>query len=304
MSSYSILLTVVSALILDRFLAEPGRFHPLVGFGAFSGILESSLNRDTRTSGVLALTLATLPPVLLVAVISIMTGSRLLDCVLLYLALGGRSLWLHAEQVRMALTAGDLHSARKKVAYIVSRDVDTLDEGGVARATVESVLENGNDAIFAALFWFVIAGAPGVVLYRLSNTLDAMWGYRHARYVNFGWAAARLDDVLNYIPARLTAISYALTGNFRQAIDCWREQGFTWKSPNAGPVMAAGAGSIGVRLGGAEIYHGELQSRPPLGSGRVADTRAIADAQSLIQRSLFGWVLALFLMTLLWNTVQ
>lgn len=303
-SSYSSFLMAISALILDRLLAEPRRFHPLVGFGALASFIEFRLHRDTRASGVLALACAILPPVLLVTLISGKPGAWLPDIVLLYLALGGRSLWLHAEQVRVALAADDLIAARHKVAYMVSRDIDTLDEEGVARATVESVLENGNDAIFAALFWFVIAGAPGVVLYRLSNTLDAMWGYRHARYANFGWAAARLDDVLNYIPARLTAFAYALVGDFRPAIACWREQGYGWKSPNAGPVMAAGAGSIGVRLGGAQIYQGELQSRPPLGYGRAADARAIAEAQSLIKRSLFLWVFVLLFMTLLWNTVK
>lgn len=304
MGSYSSLLTVILALVLDRLLAEPGRFHPLVGFGALAGAIESRLYRDTRASGVMALMCAILLPVLLVAMISGLPGAWLADIVLLYLALGGRSLWLHAQQVRVALAADDLTAARHKVAYMVSRDVDVLDEEGVARATVESVLENGNDAIFAALFWFMIAGAPGVVLYRLSNTLDAMWGYRHARYANFGWAAARLDDVLNYIPARITAFAYALAGDFRQAITCWRGQGYGWKSPNAGPVMAAGAGSIGVRLGGPQMYHGELQSRPPLGCGRAADAHAIAHAQSLIHRSLFFWVFALFFMTLCWSTVQ
>lgn len=298
-SSYCILLTVISALILDRVLAETPRFHPLVGFGAIACAIESRFYRDSRAFGVLALMLAILPLVLIVSVISVLTGSWLLDLVLLYFALGGRSLWLHAERVRVALTGGDLSTARERVACLVSRDVAALDEEGVARATVESVLENGNDAMFAALFWFVLAGAPGVVLYRLANTLDAMWGYRHAPYANFGWAAARLDDILNYIPARLTAFAYALAGNFRAAIACWYQQGNDWKSPNAGPVMASGAGSIGVVLGGPGVYHGKLQSRPLLGSGRAADARAIGDAQSLIQKSLLIWVIALFFMMLL-----
>ena len=121
--------------------------------------------------------------------------------IFLYLAIGASSLKTHAEAIANALDAQDIPLARQKVSYIVSRDTSALDAESIARAGVESVLENGSDAVFAAMFWFVVGGAPGVVLYRLSNTLDAMWGYKNERFINFGWAAARFDDCLNYIPA-------------------------------------------------------------------------------------------------------
>jgi adenosylcobinamide-phosphate synthase len=138
-----------------------------------------------------------------------------------------------------------------------------------------------------------------VLLYRLSNTLDSMWGYRTARYNEFGWAAARLDDVLNYIPARLTALSYALLGHTRSALHCWRAQAPHWESPNAGPVMAAGAGALQVRLGGKAIYHGEISARPLLGCGAEVTGGDIARALQLVRRTLYLWLAAAGLLALL-----
>jgi adenosylcobinamide-phosphate synthase len=140
------------------------------------------------------------------------------------------------------------------------------------------------------LFWFIIAGAPGVVLYRLTNTLDAMWGYKTERYFHFGWAAARLDDLLNYIPARLTALTYALLGHFETATHCWRTQGHLWKSPNGGPVMSAGAGALNIKIGGAATYHGELKEQTPLGKGRPAETGDIPRAVKLVKNGTWLWV--------------
>ena len=215
----------------------------------------------------------------------------LVDVVLLYLALGGRSLAEHAERVAADLAAGDLAAAREHVGWIVSRDTSELDESGVAKACVESTLENGNDAVFGALFWFMLFGGAGAVLFRLANTLDAMWGYKTERFLRFGWAAARLDDVLNYLPARLTALSYALFGQTRRALVCWRAQAPLWESPNAGPVMSAGAGSLGLALGGAAIYHGQREERPVLGEGRFPGGADISRALALLRRSAWLWLL-------------
>jgi adenosylcobinamide-phosphate synthase len=152
------------------------------------------------------------------------------------------------------------------------------------------VLENGNDAVFGALFWFAIGGGAGALLFRLANTLDAMWGYRDTRRLYFGWAAARLDDLLNLVPARLTALTYALLGKTRLAWRCWRGQAAAWASPNAGPVMAAGAGALGVRLGGAASYHGAIETRPELGAGGTAQPRHIAAALRLVARGQWLWL--------------
>ncbi len=286
-------LTIFTALLLDAWLGEPRRFHPLVGFGRWAQAVERRCYADSRLNGCIALVLAIVPVTGAVAYIAAWSWHWLLDAFLLYLTIGWNSLGIHAQRVKLALLANNVNSARQQVSFIVSRDTGHLDHTGVTQGTIETVLENGNDAIFGAIFWFVVAGAPGAVIYRLVNTLDAMWGYRNDRYFHFGWSAARLDDALNYIPARLTAFSYALCGNVRKALICWNTQGILWKSPNAGPVMAAGAGSLGLLLGGPARYHGKLESRPLLGMGRIPETQDIDQALRLISRSLLLWLIAI-----------
>ncbi len=289
-------LILCTAVLLDRWLGEPRRLHPLVGFGWLARRVEHLFYGPAPSSmgylrGIAAVCVLLLPLVALAAWLQTLPIIGILFSVLLlYLAIAPRSLREHAERVSAAFANDDLPAARAAVGMMVSRDTRQLNEEGVARATVESVLENGNDAIFSALFWFAVAGAPGVMLYRLSNTLDAMWGYRNARYNEFGWAAARLDDVLNFIPARLTALSYALLGQTRSALQCWRMQAKHWESPNAGPVMAAGAGALQVRLGGTAIYHGVISERPLLGCGAVVACGDIPRAVQLVQRTLYLWL--------------
>ncbi len=203
----SLFWSLLTALCLDAWLGEPRRAHPLVAFGRLVKAVEHRLHADSRVRGWWAAALVLLPPTVLAGLIEqVPVLGTVAGIVLLYLAVGWRSLEEHARAVQSALDAGDMDSARLRAGYMLSRDTSMLDASGVAGATVESVLENGNDAIFAALFWFAVAGAPGVVLFRLANTLDAMWGYRTPRYHRFGCVAARLDDVLNFIPARLTAL--------------------------------------------------------------------------------------------------
>jgi adenosylcobinamide-phosphate synthase len=293
-------LMLCAAVLLDHWLGEPRRFHPLVGFGWLARRVEQVLYGTSHVRGVVAVCALLLPLVAFAAWLqSLETIGTLSSVLLLYFAIAPRSLREHAGRVAAACRNDDLPAARAAVGRMVSRDTTHLDEEGVARATVESVLENGNDAIFAALFWFVVAGAPGVVLYRLSNTLDAMWGYRNARYNEFGWAAARLDDVLNFVPARLTATSYALLGHTRGALRCWRTQAAHWESPNAGPVMAAGAGALQVRVGGAAVYHGALSERPLLGCKAEVERGDIARAVQLVQRTMYLWLGAVGLGALL-----
>ena len=286
-------LAALTAVAVDRLLGEPRRFHPLVGFGRLAAAIEARLNRRRRLQGIAGWALAVLPFVALALAVR-PQAPFVVDVALLYFALGAQSLAEHAEAVARPLREGRLDEARQRVGWMVSRETSALDASGVAKAGMESVLENGNDAIFGALFWFAVLGGPGALLFRLANTLDAMWGYRTERFDRYGWAAARLDDVLNWLPARLTALTYALLGHTRRALACWRTQAPGWESPNAGPVMAAGAGSLGVQLGGAAIYHGREEIRPPLGNGPAPVAADLGRAIALIRHSLWLWLAIFF----------
>jgi adenosylcobinamide-phosphate synthase len=293
-------ITLLLAVLFDRLFGELPRLHPLVGFGRLAARIEKNFYPEKnselpvkamRLQGILACASAILP---FFAIASVLQAQPVLgkitELVVLYLALGSTSLKEHAESVASALADGNLSKARGEVSKIVSRDTTNLSEEQIVRATIESVLENGCDAVFAPIFWFLLLGAPGVVLYRLANTLDAMWGYKNERYLHFGWAAARLDDLLNWVPARLTAATYTLVGKTRSAWLCWRTQGPLWYSPNAGPVMASGAGALEVELGGPAIYHGSVKDRPVLGIGRQPAADDIAGAIRLVQFGLLAWV--------------
>ena len=294
--AFAMPLAALGGVLLDRLLGETRRWHPLVGFGNLAAALESRLNRRSLPSGLLAWLLAVGPWVALAAWLRPLAPFAC-DVVLLYFALGAQSLCEHAEAIAKPLQDGRLDEARQRVGWIVSRETGQLDETGVAKAGVESVLENGNDAIFGTLFWFALLGGPGALLFRLANTLDAMWGYRTERYNLFGRVAARTDDLLNWLPARLTALSYALLGHTRTAFNCWRTQAPGWDSPNAGPVMAAGAGSLGIALGGAAIYHGHEEIRPPLGQGPAPVAADLRRAIALVRNSLWLWLAYLFILT-------
>ncbi|MDH5302224.1 MAG: adenosylcobinamide-phosphate synthase CbiB [Gammaproteobacteria bacterium] len=292
----------VLAVMLDWWWGEPRRWHPLVGFGRLAAGLESRLNGAGagRWQGVLAVSLLLLPFALLAAWLAALPKLGWVFSVLgLYLCIGYQSLREHVLAVRDALLGQGLDAGRASVGRIVSRQTDEMTEADVTKAAIESALENGNDALFGALFWFAVAGLPGVIVYRLANTLDAMWGYKNQRFLHFGWAAARLDDVLNFVPARLTAISYSLVGNWQQAVAAARAQQGKSESPNAGLVMAAGAGALGIRVGGDAKYHGKIKHKPVLGEGALPAAEDIGRALTLVQRALLVWLVGLVLVGLL-----
>jgi adenosylcobinamide-phosphate synthase len=297
----TVALTLLIALILDAVLGEPKKVHPLVLFGKWASAIEERLILPSqqpkiyqKIMGFCALLLMVLPiTVVVFGMTRLGFVNELLSPVLLYLCIAPKSLWQHTQAIYQPLQTGNLSQARHAIAMIVSRETQEMDAQAIRKATIESTLENGADAIFAPIFWFVVAGPTGVVFYRLSNTLDAMWGYKNQRYYYFGFAAARLDDLLNWIPARLTALSYMLLGDTDNAWLCYRQQSPDCESPNAGVVMSAGAGALNVNLGGSAIYHGQLKNKAILGTERTATNQDIKRADQLILLSTLLWLVVI-----------
>ncbi|WP_035680364.1 adenosylcobinamide-phosphate synthase CbiB [Bradyrhizobium liaoningense] len=199
-----------------------------------------------------------------------------------------RSLRDHVAAVAAPLRDGDIAAARDAVSRIVGRDPAALDEAGIARATIESLAENASDGIVAPVFWGALLGLPGILGYKAINTLDSMIGHRSERHEAFGWAAARIDDVANFIPARVTGFLFVLLAPHRsEALSCMTRDARRHRSPNAGWPEAAMAGGLGVRLSGPRIYHGSATDEPWLNEG-ARDPRAadIDEALTLYRRTM------------------
>ncbi len=263
---------------LDLVLGDPSRGHPVAGFGRAAAAVEHRLYAPSRARGV------ALAVVCVGSTVGLGKGAQravrprgtalaVLVAVAGWAVLGGASLGRAADRLALALGRGDVRGARVELRHLCARDPSGLDADDLARASVESVAENTSDAVVGPLLWGAVAGIPGLLGYRAVNTLDAMVGYRSPRYERFGWASARLDDAVNWAPARVTAaLTVALAplvgADARGALRAWRCDGARHPSPNAGRCVAAFAGALGVRLGGRNTYDGYVEDRPSLGAGR------------------------------------
>jgi len=284
---------VLLGYLADLVLGDPRAGHPVAGFGAAAGALERATYRDSRAAGAAYVAV-------LVGAVSLVgialdrqarrfgaIGSVMVTATATWVALGGTSLARIGSAMGELLSRDDLGGARRLLPSLCGRDPETLDAAGLTRATVESLAENTADAQVAPLLWATAGGVPGVLGYRVVNTLDAMVGHRSPRYALFGWAAARLDDAANYVAARLTAVLAAVCapvvgGSPLRAVRAWRRDAGRHPSPNAGVVEAAFAGALGVQLGGPTQYHYELQIRPALGDGPAPE---VADVQRAVRLS-------------------
>ena len=300
------------AIAIDRLIGWPDWLysrigHPVTWGGRLIVLLEARLNRATfprRLTGALTLVLC-LTAVLLPA----MCAQSLLPDNAVGVLWGGflawplvavRSMHDHVAAVEAPLRAGDLPSARRAVSMIVGRNPDALDEAGVARAALESLAENTSDGIVAPVFWGAVAGLPGIAAYKMINTLDSMIGHRNARHLHFGWASARLDDLVNLIPARATGVLFALaSGKPCAAGRVMLRDARRHRSPNAGWPEAAMAGALGVRLSGPRIYDGHVAPEPWLNAGAPDPVPAsLTGGLRLYRRAilLLGAVLVLWLL--------
>jgi adenosylcobinamide-phosphate synthase len=277
---------LLAGLALDGLLGDPRRGHPVALFGRVAQRVERWLWLDSRAAGgVYAAGLIGSATGLGVALSRVSSRRPVLTTALAtWVVLGGRSLAIEAEAVRGLVTSGHLDDARQRLTHLVGRRTEELDVTEISRAAVESVAENTSDAVVAPLFWGAVAGVPGLLAYRAVNTLEAMVGYRSPRYERFGWAAARADDIANYVPARLTAALAAaaapcVSGRARHALAVVHRDGRRHPSPNAGMCEAAFAGALDVQLGGRNDYGTRVENRPVLGArGRPAAPPDIARA--------------------------
>jgi adenosylcobinamide-phosphate synthase len=297
------------ALALDAATGWPAWLYARIGHpvGLFAQIIATCATRLNRAGSsphrrrlygvltVLVLVVVAGGAGLLIAVVARHCGGVwrwLLPGIAAWPALAQRSLWQHVDAVALALDTGDLASARLAVAKIVGRDTMALDRSGVARAAIESLAESFCDGIAAPWFWLVLGGPAGIWIYKATNTADSLIGHREAPWGPFGWAAARLDDLLNWVPARLAGVLLCLVAG-RGWRTLWRDHG-AHASPNAGWSEAAMAGALGVRLGGPVSYDGALADKPWLGQGGSADGAALHRALALYRRACAGlWIMTM-----------
>jgi adenosylcobinamide-phosphate synthase len=289
---------VAAALLADALLGEPPEAtHPVVLMGRAISAFEKRVLalKDARRVRFAGLLLAVTLPALSFATVRIVLRLAppklrwLFEIGLLSTALSMRGLTQSALAVERELANGDLISARTRVRELVGRDTEHLPPGEVARATIESVAENASDGIVAPILYGLLLGAPGALAYKAVNTLDSMVGHPQPPYENFGWASARLDDLANLLPARLTALlAAAVSGSVQNAattLATAHRYGQLTKSPNAGWVEAAFAGALGLRLGGANSYGYLLRKGPILGDGRPPEATDIRPAVRLMRRA-------------------
>lgn len=293
-------MAVLFAVALDRFLPDRQGIKPFAWYRDWAESVEERFNGGKRAHGVGAVLLAIVPIVVAVVLARYILGELgwvlrfLFDVFVLYLCLDIYRLGKTASGVADALIAGDLQEANEQLRELTGKSAPELNEAIVARATVEGVLRQGNSLVVSPIFWFILLGPFGAVLQRLSCILDMLWGHRYERFSEFGWAAARFDDLLGWIPARVTALSYALMGSFEDALHSWRKRMGVWSDINSGPLLASGFGAMYMQAYEATTDAFEYDDRAM--ELVIPDASHIQRAVALVWRVLLLWLVIGILM--------
>lgn len=249
-----ILIAILLAVALDRLVPDRQGIKPFAWYRDWAESIEERFNGGRRAQGVGAVLLALVPIVVGVWLARYILGEIgwiarfAFDVFMLYLCIDIYRLGKTATAVSEALGEGNLNDADEHVRELTGKGASVKTEAGIARAAVEGVLRQGNSLVVAPIFWFILLGPFGAVLQRLSCILDMLWGHRYERFAAFGWAAARFDDLLEWVPARITALSYALMGSFEDAVHCWRKRMGVWSDINSGPLLASGFGAMHMQV--------------------------------------------------------
>lgn len=297
-----LLIAILLAVALDRFVPDRHGFKPFAWYRDWAESIEERFNGGTRLHGVAAVLLAIIP--ILIGVVAARYVLKhitpalafVFDIFILYVCLDIYRLGKGAGAIADTLDAGEVREADAQLKELSGKSAATLSEAGIAHATVEAVLKQGSSLIISPIFWFILLGPGGAVLQRLASILDKLWGHRYERFVEFGWAAARLDDLLQWIPARITALSYAIMGSFEDALHCWRRRMGVWSDINSGPLLASGFGAMHMQnceaMGEVSEY-----DEPAANLSIIPDSNHIRGVVALVWRVLLFWFFVGLLMT-------
>lgn len=298
-----ILVTILLAVVLDRLIPDRHGLKPFAWYRDWAESIEERFNGGKRIHGVGATLIAIVPIVLGVVLARYILGELgwllrfSFDVVTLYLCLDVFRLTKVANSVSQSLESGSLKEADEQLRDLTGKGAAEVTDAGIARATVEAVLKQGNSLVISPIFWFIVLGPFGAVLQRLSCILDMLWGHRYERFAEFGWAAARFDDLLGWIPARVTALSYALMGSFEDALHCWRRRIGAWSDINSGPLLASGFGALHMESCEGVSEFGEYEERSSEVFTVVPDASHVRRVVALVWRVLLLWLAVGLLMT-------
>ena len=290
----TILVIILLALVLDRWLPDRGGFRIWVWYSDWAESVEQRFNGGLRSQGVFAVLLAIAPIFVVILLATFVLGQIaaalvfLFAVVVLYLCVDLYRLGDVAQGVATALENGDVAHAAARLKDLTGKDTVETTEAGVAHATVEAVLKQANSLVAAPIFWFLVLGPLGAMLQRLAATLDRLWAHRTARFTEFGWAAARLDDLLCWIPARIMAISYAIMGSFEDALHCWRRQAGMWSGLSSGPLLASGLGAL--HLDSCEEGERDAYGNAAINPATLPQAADVRRAVALVWRVMLFWL--------------